>query len=91
MYKVTSTDIHENKLCKHLSVYFSFGFRQNLYNVHTMGSVLRLHMIHCSTSQLSYNLITSEGAMTLLKPWSSKIKKKSPLKKIELDVSNHFD
>lgn len=91
MYKVTSTDIHENKLFQHLSVYFSFGFRQNLYNVYTMGSVLRLHMIHCSTSQLSYNLITSEGAMTLLKPWSSKIKKKSPLKKIELDVSNHFD
>lgn len=47
-------------------------------------------MLYIFDLQLSYNLITAEGAMTLLKPWSSKIKKKSPLKIIELDVSTRI-
>lgn len=40
MYINMETDFN---ICQFL--YFSFGFCQSLYNIHTMGSVLRLHMI----------------------------------------------
>lgn len=46
MYTLTSTyTLETNYFNIRQFLYFSFSFCRNLYNIHTLGSVLRLHMI----------------------------------------------